>query len=100
MWHVLQESLAAHACLRWATLLRQDRFSVETYKAPEPLISGLKKLSRENLSNLTPHPLYVFLRYSHPPVLARIDAIRQHHLKVDTPTTHTNSTSKKRFWLL
>ncbi len=37
----------------------------------------LKKLSVHNLSNLTPHPLYVFLNYSHPPVLERVRAIRQ-----------------------
>lgn len=59
-----------------------DRFSVETYRQPEALVSGLKKLSKDNLSHLTPHPLYVFLNYSHPPVLARIDAIRRHHLKL------------------
>ena len=41
------------------------------------LISGLKKLSISNLANLTPHPLHVFLNYSHPPVLARINALRR-----------------------
>jgi len=56
-----------------------DRYSVETYGEPDALIDALKKLSRENLSNLTPHPLHVFLSYSHPPVLARIAAIRAHH---------------------
>ena len=38
----------------------------------QDLISALKKLSVENLSNLTPHPLYVFFHYSHPPLLERI----------------------------
>ena len=38
---------------------------------PNSLISGLKKLSKENLSNLTPHWLNVFLNYTHPPVLER-----------------------------
>ena len=42
-----------------------------------PLITALKKLSVENLSNLTPHPWKVFLAYSHPPVLERIRSIRQ-----------------------
>lgn len=37
-----------------------------------PLISGLKRLSAENLSNLTPHPAYVFVNYSHPTLLQRI----------------------------
>ena len=38
--------------------------------AGAPLVSALKKLSADNLSNLTPHPLDVFLHYSHPPVAA------------------------------
>jgi len=53
-----------------------DRFSVDTYKHPEAMISALKRLSVDNLTNLTPHPLKVFLSYSHPPVLTRIEAIR------------------------
>ena len=53
-----------------------DRFASETTAAPEDMITALKKLSRDNLSNLTPHPFYVFLNYSHPPVLKRIEAIR------------------------
>jgi STE24 endopeptidase len=39
------------------------------------LINGLKKLSGENLSNLTPHPIYVFVKYSHPTLLQRIQRI-------------------------
>jgi STE24 endopeptidase len=54
-----------------------DSFSVKTYGKPFSMISALKKLSVENLSNLTPHPLKVFLSYSHPPVLERIRAIRE-----------------------
>jgi len=49
-----------------------DRFAAETTGEAGALISGLKKLSKENLSNLTPHPLMVFFSYSHPPVLSRI----------------------------
>ena len=52
-----------------------DRFAAETLDEPEHLISALEKLSAHNLDNLTPHPFYVFLNYSHPPVLARIEAI-------------------------
>ncbi len=47
-----------------------DNFAKQTYAAP-PLISGLKKLSKNSLSNLTPHPLYVFVHYSHPTLLQR-----------------------------
>ena len=48
-----------------------DNFAKNTYKA-QPLISGLKKLSRNSLSNLTPHPAYVFVHYSHPPLYKRL----------------------------
>ena len=51
-----------------------DAFAAETTKQPGEMISALKKLSVDNLSNLTPHPLKVFLEYSHPPVLVRIKA--------------------------
>ena len=40
------------------------------------MIKALKKLSVDSLSNLSPHPLKVFIEYSHPPVLARIKALR------------------------
>ena len=52
-----------------------DRFSVSTTRNPVAMISALKKLSVHNLANLVPHPFYVFLNYSHPPVLERIRAI-------------------------
>ncbi|MFC1865755.1 M48 family metallopeptidase [Chloroflexota bacterium] len=53
-----------------------DRFAAETMDDPHSLIDALKKLSATNLSNLTPHPFYVFLNYSHPPLLQRIRAIQ------------------------
>ncbi|MFO7557510.1 MAG: M48 family metallopeptidase [Desulfobacterales bacterium] len=52
-----------------------DRFAVETTHDKKSLSDSLKKLTIGNLSNLTPHPLYVFLNYSHPPVLNRIRAM-------------------------
>jgi STE24 endopeptidase len=52
-----------------------DKFAAENYES-EKLISALKKLSVNNLSNLTPHPLYVKIHYSHPPLLSRIRALR------------------------
>jgi STE24 endopeptidase len=54
-----------------------DEFAVQTYGSPEVLISALKKLSVDNLSHLTPHPLKVALDYTHPPILERIQALRR-----------------------
>lgn len=51
-----------------------DRFAAERLGAA-PLIGGLKQLSKNNLSNLTPHPLYVKVHYSHPPLVERIRAV-------------------------
>jgi STE24 endopeptidase len=53
-----------------------DDFARENYDAVR-LISSLKKLSKNNLSNLTPHPVYVFFHYSHPPLLQRIKALKK-----------------------
>ncbi len=53
-----------------------DCFAAETTGNSLPLITALKKLSAHNLSNLTPHPFYVFLNYSHPPVLERINTLK------------------------
>jgi STE24 endopeptidase len=52
-----------------------DAFAAQHYK-PETLASALKKLSQKNLSNLTPHPLYVFFNYSHPPLLERLKHLK------------------------
>jgi len=52
-----------------------DRFSAETTHDPQSMVAALKKLSVHNLTNLMPHPLYVFLNYSHPPVLQRISEL-------------------------
>ena len=54
-----------------------DAFAAETTGKPTDLIDALKKLSVDSLSNLTPHPLKVFLEYSHPPVIERIKALRK-----------------------
>ncbi|WP_297703441.1 M48 family metallopeptidase [uncultured Eudoraea sp.] len=48
-----------------------DDYAKNTYEAL-PLINSLKKLSKNSLSNLTPHSAYVFLHYSHPPLIQRI----------------------------
>jgi STE24 endopeptidase len=54
-----------------------DRFAVRTSAKKGAMIEALKRLSVDNLSNLEPHPFYVFLNYSHPPVLKRIEAIEK-----------------------
>jgi STE24 endopeptidase len=54
-----------------------DAYAKATYK-PEALAIALKKLSVDNLSNLYPHPLYVFMHYSHPPLLERLRALEKY----------------------
>ena len=53
-----------------------DKYSYEITGNKESMISTLVKLSRDNLSNLHPHPLYALFHYSHPPVLERIRRIK------------------------
>ncbi len=51
-----------------------DKFVRENYR-PEILGGALKKLSVKNLSNMMPHPAYVFFHYSHPPLLSRLEKL-------------------------
>jgi STE24 endopeptidase len=53
-----------------------DAFAAQNFN-PESLASALKKLSVKNLSNLTPHPKYVFFHYSHPTLLQRLQHLKQ-----------------------
>ena len=53
-----------------------DDYAKETF-SPAPLISSLKKLSKNSLSNLTPHPAYVFMHYSHPTLLQRVQNLNK-----------------------
>jgi len=53
-----------------------DHFAKTTFDG-ESLITALKKLSVNNLSNLLPHPVYVFFHYSHPPLLERLRALKK-----------------------
>ena len=55
-----------------------DKYSYDTTNNREALVSMLIGLSANNLSHLTPHPLKVFLSYSHPPVVDRIKAVNQY----------------------
>jgi len=51
-----------------------DAYAKETFNE-RPLIAGLKKMSSDHLSNLTPHPAYVYVHYSHPPLKERVRAL-------------------------
>jgi STE24 endopeptidase len=53
-----------------------DAYARETYNGVA-LSDALKKLSVDTLSNLYPHPAYVFFHYSHPPLLQRLQALRK-----------------------
>ena len=69
--------------------LEADRFAVETTNDRNALVSALKKLSADNLSNLSPHPLHVALSYSHPPIQQRIRSIENipaaSRVSIETP---------------
>jgi STE24 endopeptidase len=52
-----------------------DDYAKSTFSAMS-LATSLKKLSKNSLSNLTPHPAYVFMHYSHPPLIDRIRNLR------------------------
>lgn len=56
--------------------LEADAFAAINY-ASEPLQEALKKLSVKNLSNLRPHPAFVYVHYSHPPLLQRLEHLRK-----------------------
>jgi STE24 endopeptidase len=61
---------------------RKNEYEADQFAAKhglaEYLISGLKKLSKNSLSNINPHPAYVFFHYSHPTLLQRIRALKNH----------------------
>ena len=52
-----------------------DRSGIEIMATAKPLIRALKKMAKDNLANLHPHPLYVCFNYSHPPILLRIQRL-------------------------
>jgi STE24 endopeptidase len=53
-----------------------DRFAYELTRNREAMVSTFIKLSKDNLSNLHPHPLYATFYYSHPPVVERVREIK------------------------
>lgn len=52
-----------------------DAYAARVTGSPQPMMSGLKRLARDTFANLTPHPFYVFLHYSHPPMRERLAAL-------------------------
>jgi STE24 endopeptidase len=54
-----------------------DRFATELAPRPDALATSLIKISKDNLSNLHPHPLYAAIYYSHPPVVERVRTIHE-----------------------
>ena len=71
------QSLLGIAANLWS---RKHEYEADAYAArvtgsPQPLMAGLKRLARDTLANLTPHPLHVFLHYSHPPMSQRLAAL-------------------------
>ena len=78
---ILYSPLSMVTGLAMNRLSRKNEFEADAFAAenfgPAPLITALKKLSVKNLSNLTPHPVYVFFNYSHPPLLQRLEHLHK-----------------------
>jgi STE24 endopeptidase len=53
-----------------------DDFALRLIEKAEPMRSALKRLAADNLSNLSPHPLYAWFYYSHPPLVERIERLK------------------------
>lgn len=66
-----------------------DRFAVQSVGSAAGLRAALLRLSRDNLSSLSPHPLYSFIHYSHPTLAERIAGLEKAEagLGVGAPAT-------------
>lgn len=76
---VLYSPVSMMLGLAMNVLSRKHEYQADGYvkenKMGEQLISALKKISSKSLSNLTPHPAYVFVNYSHPTLLQRVEKL-------------------------
>ena len=64
-----------------------DDFGLDLMEAAEPMRSTLKRLAVDNLANLTPHPLYAWFYYSHPPLVERISRLKGYEAPNPKPCT-------------
>jgi STE24 endopeptidase len=64
---------------RWEN--EADRFTVHLQDDPEPLIKALKRMAADNLTNLAPHPMYVWFNATHPPIAQRVALVEANHVK-------------------
>jgi STE24 endopeptidase len=55
-----------------------DDYTLTLIQGAEPMISALKRLAADNLANLTPHAIYAWFYYSHPPLVERIKRLKGH----------------------
>jgi STE24 endopeptidase len=79
---ILGQKIGFFAAPLYAALSRHyereaDRFALTLLKSSSAMITGLKRLGADNLSNLFPHPWYVRFHYSHPPLLERINTLKE-----------------------
>jgi len=66
-------SLHAAAAARSRSFEREaDEYAYSLLGTARPLVEALKRLAKENLANLHPHPFYAWFYYSHPPLTERI----------------------------
>ena len=66
-----------------------DAFAMRLCGSGEPLISALARLSKENLTNIHPHPLQAFFKHSHPPVPERIRLLRPEQEKPGSDSSYS-----------
>ncbi|PWJ44491.1 M48 family metallopeptidase [Sediminitomix flava] len=80
VFSLLYSPISTITGLTMNVLSRKNEFEADAYarstSSANDLISSLKKLSVDALSNLTPHPAYVFFHYTHPPLLQRMAALK------------------------